>query len=85
MWVIVNLLPELTMLVKGGPFCFCSLSSDCRAQIKSGNNNRDNIGIIFLSFFRHIYCDPSLEPSQRDGSNEGSHCMFLLGNKKDYL
>ena len=23
-----------------------------------------------------LYCDPSLEPSLREGSNEGSQCMF---------
>ena len=33
----------------------------------------------------NICCDPSLEPSHRDGSNEGSQHMFLLGNKKNYL
>ena len=30
-------------------------------------------------------CDPSLEPSHRDGSNEGSQHIFLLRNKKNYL
>ena len=25
---------------------------------------------------KNIHCDPSLEPSRRDGSNKGSHCMF---------
>ena len=28
---------------------------------------------------------PSLEPSHRDGSNEGSQCKILLRNKKNYL
>ena len=32
-----------------------------------------------------IFCDPSLEPSHRDGSNEGSQDMFLLIDKKNYL
>ena len=44
-----------------------------------------NLGIIFLIFHKNIHCDPSLEPSCRDGSNEASHCMFLLKNKKNYL
>ena len=44
-------------------------------QIKMGN--RDNFG-IFIHIFpaeKHI-CDSSLEPSRRDGSNEGSQHMF---------
>ena len=35
---------------------------------------------IFL--YKNIFCDPSLEPSRRDGSNEGSQHMFSLRNKK---
>ena len=37
-----------------------------------------------LTIFLHknICCDPSLEPSYRDGSNEGSQHMFSLKNKK---
>ena len=33
----------------------------------------------------NICCDPSLEPSHRDGSNEGPQHMFLLRNKKNCL
>ena len=33
----------------------------------------------------NIFCDPSLEPSRRDGSVEGSQHMFLLRNKETYL
>ena len=41
---------------------------------------------FFSLFFRlSIHCDPSLEPSRRDGSKEGSQCMFLLRNKKLFL
>ena len=52
-------------------------------QIRMGN------GIIlgYLSIFfckKHI-CDPSLEPSHRDGSNEGSQHMFSLRKKKNHL
>ena len=32
-----------------------------------------------------MYGDPSLEFSHRDGSNEGSQCMFSLRNKRSYL
>ena len=51
-------------------------------QISRGN--RDNFGIIiyYLYFFIKIFCDPSLEPSRRHGSNAGSQHMFLLRNKK---
>ena len=53
-------------------------------QIRRGN--RDNFGIIIhISTIINIFCDPSLEPSPRDGSNEGSQHMFSLRNKKKYL
>ena len=45
--------------------------------------NRDNLGINIPYFSMKTYCDPSLESSH--GSNEGSHCMFSLRNKKNYL
>ena len=32
--------------------------------------------IFFLFLNENICCDPSLEPSRRDGSNEGSQNMF---------
>ena len=53
-------------------------------QIRMGN--RDNFG-IFIHIFpykKHI-CDPSLEPSCQDGSNEGSQHMLILRNKKNHL
>ena len=46
--------------------------------------NRDNLGIISqISPYLHgnIFCDPSLEPSRLDGSNEGSQHMFSLRNR----
>ena len=53
-------------------------------QIRMGN--RDNFG-IFIHIFSYIsyICDPSLEPSRRDRSNEGSQHMFSLRNKKHHL
>ena len=50
--------------------------------------NKDKLGIIFhisISKVQNICCDPSLEPSHRDGSNEGSQCMISLKNKKNDL
>ena len=32
--------------------------------------------IFFLLLNKNICCDPSVEPSQRDGSIEGSQFMF---------
>ena len=52
-------------------------------QLRRGK--RDNFGIIFRIPPINIYCDPSLEPSYRDSSNEGSQHMFSLKNKKNYL
>ena len=49
-------------------------------QIRRGN--RDNLGIISIFFHKNISCDPPLEPSHRDGSNDGSQHMFSLRNKK---
>ena len=39
-------------------------------QIRRGNRN--NLGIINHILHKNIFCDPSLEPSRRDGSNDGS-------------
>ena len=52
-------------------------------QIRMGN--RDNSGIFIHIFHTKHICDPSLEPSRRDGSNEGSQHMFILRNKKNRL
>ena len=51
-------------------------------QLRRGN--RDNLEIISHNFHKNIFCDPSLEPSSQDGSNEGSQHMFSLRNKKKY-
>ena len=48
--------------------------------------NRDNFGIIIhIVPKKNIFYDSSLDPSCRDGSNEGSQNMFSLRNKKNYL
>ena len=39
---------------------------------------------MYYSFKTYVVI-PSLEPSHRDGSNEGSQQMFLLRNKKIYV
>ena len=39
-------------------------------------------GCLSSLLHKNIHCDPSLEPSRQDGSNEGSQCMFSLRNKK---
>ena len=36
----------------------------------------DNSKIFFLFLNKNTYCDPSLEPSRRDGSNDGSQYTF---------
>ena len=38
---------------------------------------------MFIIYGESIFCDPSLEPSRRDGSNEGSQHMFSWRNKKN--
>ena len=42
------------------------------------------IGIILLILYKNICCDPSSEPSHRDGSDEGSQHMVSMRNKKNY-
>ena len=40
--------------------------------------------IFLLILYKTIYCDPSSEPSQRDGSDEGSQHTVSITNKKNY-
>ena len=35
--------------------------------------------------FKRLCCNPSLELSHRDGSDEGSQHMFSVRNKRNYL
>ena len=56
---------------------FCDIlfaSMGIELQIRGGI--KYNSKIIFLLFHKNISCDPSLEPSQLDGSNEGSQDTF---------
>ena len=39
---------------------------------------------FFLFLIENICCDPSLEPSRQDGSNDGLQNMFLLRNMANY-
>ena len=55
-------------------------SADPVPQITE-KGKRDNLGIIFRSILLKHSCDPSLEPSSRHGSNDGSQHMFSLRNK----
>ena len=49
-------------------------------QIRS---NKDNLGIVIHIFSIKTFCDTSLEPSLRDGSNEGSQHKLSLKNKRN--
>ena len=40
--------------------------------------------IFLISQKKKICCDPSLEPSRRDGSNGGSQNMFLWRNMANH-
>ena len=44
----------------------------------------DNSKIILLFLNENICCDPSLEPSQGDSSNDGSQNTFLCRNLANY-
>ena len=39
---------------------------------------------FLLILHKNICCDPSSEPSRREGSEEGSQYMVWMRNKKNY-
>ena len=55
------------------------------AELQVRKGNKGNLGKISHISQKNLFCDPSLEPSHRDGSNDGSQHMFSLRNKKNYL
>ena len=59
--------------------------ADGMAVLQIRRDKRDKLGIFFHFTPLKTWCDPSLEPSSRDGSNEGSQHMFSLKNMKSYL
>ena len=54
-------------------------------SVPDKKGNREIYGSFSTLPHRNICCDPSLEPSHQDGSNDGSQHMFLLRYKKNYL
>ena len=52
-------------------------------QIRGGIEEISKV-LFFLFLNENICCDPSLEPSQQDGSNDGSQYMFLWKNMDNY-
>ena len=52
-------------------------SSDTAYQLQIRGDIEHNSKMIFLFLEENICCDPSLEPSQRDGSNDGSQVCFF--------
>ena len=57
----------------------------CMAELLIRQDTEDTSKVIFLFFNENIGCDPSLEPSQGDGSNDGSQNVFLWSNSENYL
>ena len=55
-----------------------------RAELQIREGVEDNSTIIFLFLKESICCDPSLEPSWQDGSNDGSQNMLLSRNMANY-
>ena len=52
-----------------------------RALDKRGDEN--NAKTFFHFSVKNVNCNSLLEPSRRDGSNEGSQCMYFLWNNED--
>ena len=48
-----------------------------QSELQIKGDIEDNLKFFFKFLNENICCDPSLEPSQRDGSNDGSQNMFL--------
>ena len=46
---------------------------------------KEGLGIILSVLHINIYCDPSSELSQPDGSDEGSQHMVSVRNEKNIL
>ena len=55
-------------------FCFAIFTERTEIQIRGCTENKSKIFFLFPN--ENICCDPSLEPSQRDGSNEGNNICF---------
>ena len=51
-------------------------------QIRGGTEDNSKITFLFLN--KNIHCDPSLEQSWQDFSNEGQQGMFLWSSKESY-
>ena len=65
--------------------CIPVKSRDAVIQMRTGKRNTCNLGIIFhITPLKRMLCS-SLEPSHRDGFNEGSQHMFTLRNKKNHF
>ena len=45
---------------------------------------RINLRYVFLNLNENLCCDPSLELSRRDSSNEGSQHSFLMEKSGNY-
>ena len=58
------------------------ISKFAELQIRVGLE--DNPKLFFLISQQNIYCDPSLEPSRRDGSHDESQNMFKWRNMAKY-
>ena len=56
------------MLIRG-----LHLKEECASELQVRRGKRDNLGIIFHITPLNVRCDPSLEPSRRDGSNVSQH------------
>ena len=62
--------------------CFFNLLRLPELQIRGALRIIQRYFFLFLK--ENICCDTSLEPSRRDGSNDGSQYMFLWRNTANY-
>ena len=55
-----------------------------KPELQIRGDTEDNSELIFLFLNENICCDPSLELSWRNGSNDGSQNTFLWRNMANY-
>ena len=57
-------------------------SIESELQIRWGTDDNSKINFLFLNI--NICCDPSLEPSRGDGSNDGLQNLFSCRNMANH-
>ena len=63
---------------------FVNYTGSINSEFQIRGGIKDNSRIIFLILNENICCDPLLDTSRRDGSNDGSQNMLFWRNMANY-